>query len=221
MSDPVLPPLTFQQSIPPEAGPGAPVLVLLHGRGADGHDLQGLARHLPPGTVLLTPQAPWPGGPWGYGGGWAWYRYAGEDRVEGSTLAPSLEALHRFIEGIPELLSFNPGKILLGGFSQGGTLSLAYALRQAAAGVAPPPVLNLSGFLIDDPLVPVEPGAARLSLFWGHGQDDAAIPWALAQRGRDRLAAAGADQTIFDHAGGHQIEAAEWAAARSWIEAHS
>ncbi|NIQ58758.1 MAG: hypothetical protein GWN71_36930, partial [Gammaproteobacteria bacterium] len=51
------------------------MLVLLHGRGADERDLSGLRAHLPPGLGLVLPRAPFPGAPWGYGPGWACYRF--------------------------------------------------------------------------------------------------------------------------------------------------
>ena len=40
---------------------GSPVLVLLHGRGSDMHDLLGLRQGLPAEVPLVTPQAPFPG----------------------------------------------------------------------------------------------------------------------------------------------------------------
>ena len=76
------PVLEFLLRAPRERRDGGSVLILLHGRGSHMGDLQGLRQVLPPGGTLLTPQAPHPGGPWGYGPGWAWYRYLGEDRAD-------------------------------------------------------------------------------------------------------------------------------------------
>lgn len=209
-------PLLFEQFIPRDAADGAPLVVLLHGRGADRYDLLGLARGLPAGMMVVTPQAPFPGTAWGYGGGWAWYRYVAEDRVVGETLAHSLEALDRFMEELPAKLPVRPGPVFLGGFSQGGTLSLAWALRQASRGRQPPPVLNLSGFLVDDALAPLE-GANRLQVFWGHGLQDPAIPHLLGRKGRKELQERGADLRAVDHSGGHWVEPDEWTAAARWM----
>lgn len=209
-------PLLFEQFIPRDVTDGSPVAVLLHGRGADRYDLLGLARGLPPGMLVVTPQAPFSGTVWGYGGGWAWYRYVAEDRVVGETLAHSLAALDRFMEELPEKLPVRPGKIFLGGFSQGGTMSLAWALRQAARGEDPPPVLNLSGFLVDDPLAPREM-ADQLQLFWGHGLQDPAIPHILGRKGRKELQDRGAHLVAVDHAGGHWVDPDELAAASRWM----
>lgn len=211
------PDLHFEAVIPRDAEDGALTVVLLHGRGADQGDLQSLRPVLPPGVVLVTPRAPFPGAPWGYGPGWAWYRYVAGDRVESDTLRISLDALDAFLANLPSRLPLAPGAMVLGGFSQGGTLSLAHALRTAAAGGTPLPVLNLSGFLVDDPAVEVEAGAPGLPVFWGHGEQDPAIPHALGRKGRARLEEAGARVTPVDHPGGHWVDPAVMEAASRWI----
>jgi len=112
--------LDFLKTVPASATDGSPVLVLLHGRGSHMGDLQGLSRVLPPDGSLIRPQAPHSGAPWGYGPGWAWYRYMGEDRVESESLRNSLVALENLMAGLPDVVGFEPGSIVLGGFSQGG-----------------------------------------------------------------------------------------------------
>ena len=116
--------LDHELSRPGGAAEGDTVAVLLHGRGSHKGDLQGLRSRLPDDWTVVTPQAPHPGGPWGYGPGWAWYRYLEEDRVEASTLEAGLDALHGFLDDLPDLLGFLPGRLVLGGFSQGGTVSM-------------------------------------------------------------------------------------------------
>lgn len=208
--------LDFETVLPERVGDGAPVAVLLHGRGSDLHDLQGLAPGLPSDLVLVTPRAPFPGRPWGYGPGWAWYRYIAEDRVVPETLEESLEELDRLLEALPSGLPVEPGPVGLGGFSQGGTVSLAYALRHPGV---PAFVLNFSGFV---PRVPgLEVSAETVAdtpLFWGHGRNDPAIPHALAVRGREALARAGARLTVRDYPMGHQISREELADASRWLE---
>lgn len=209
-------PLQHLVRVPGGASDGAPVAVLLHGRGSHRGDLQGLRDGLPAGTILVTPEAPHPGAPWGYGPGWAWYRYAGEDRVEPETLRVSLEALDVFLDALPEVLSVAPGPIILGGFSQGGTTSLAYALTRPGRVAG---VLNFSGFLVDDPSVPVtRDSVSGTPIFWGHGTGDPNIPFALAERGRQRLMEVGAGLDARDYRIGHWIDPHELADAREWME---
>lgn len=200
---------------PRDAGDGATVAVLLHGRGSHRGDLQALRPQLPSDWVLVTPQAPFPGHRWGYGPGWAWYRYLGEDRIEDG-LEWSLAALGRFLEQLPATLGLAPGRIVLGGFSQGGTISMAFALTHPGAVRC---VLDFSGFLVDSPLVPLHVwGASHTPVFWAHGTRDPAVPFALASKGRARLAQAGIPVTACDYPIGHWIDAKEVEDAVAFVE---
>lgn len=208
--------LEFNLSVPDDAVDGTPVAVLLHGRGSHRGDLQALRGRLPEGLALITPQAPHPGHPWGYGPGWAWYRHIEEDRVDPQSLDRSLLALDAFLEELPGRLPVSPGPTVLGGFSQGGTVSLAYALRNPGRVQG---VLNFSGFLVHGDTLDVEPEAAGATpVFWGHGERDPNIPWELAEKGRDRLRRAGADLDARDYPIGHWIAPEELNDARGWVE---
>lgn len=209
--------LVYQHHVPESARDGSPVAVLLHGRGSHRGDLQALRAHLPEGMMLVTPQAPHPGHPWGYGPGWAWYRYEGEDRVDREGLDRSLAALHQFLAALPVELPFAPGDVLLGGFSQGATTSLAYALRNPDRISA---VLAFSGFLVHEDVLELGPTAtAAPPIFWGHGLRDPNIPHELAERGRARLRAVGVEPQARDYDIGHWIDPDELRDAFTWAEA--
>lgn len=208
--------LGYDLSRPPELEDGATVAVLLHGRGSHRGDLQALRPHLPDDWALVTPQAPHPGHPWGYGPGWAWYRYVAEDRLVDETLEVSLGALHTFLDSLPRLLGVEPGRIVLGGFSQGGTTSLAYGLTQPGRVAA---ALNFSGFLADSTVIPAERMTSDTTpLFWGHGLRDPAIPHTLAVRGRGTLAEHGVSVETRDYDIGHWIDPQEVADAVAFVE---
>jgi phospholipase/carboxylesterase len=208
--------LKYEQGLPDGVKEGAPLLVLLHGRGSDRHDLLGLAPHIAPGAIVVTPEAPHPGAPWGYGPGWAWYRFIGRNVPEPESFDQAQDALAEFLGGIRERLPVRTGPLVLGGFSQGGAMSMAYALRNPGAA---PLVMNFSGFLADHPTVRATPDSVRgTRFFWAHGTMDSAVPFALAVEGRAALDAAGADLTAFDYEIGHGISAEEGNDARRWIE---
>jgi phospholipase/carboxylesterase len=203
--------LDFERSGPRDPAAGGTVAILLHGRGSDKRDLQGLRPHLPDEWTLITPQAPFSAAAWGYGPGGAWYRYKQGDEVWVETLRESLSRLDVFYAELPRLLGFEPGRLVMGGFSQGGTVSLAYALSRPGALAA---ALNFSGFLAAAVELD-ETGAAPPStpLFWGHGVGDPAIPITLAERGRNRLRRAGARLVARDYRIGHSIAEEEVADA--------
>jgi len=193
--------LDFDRTVPEGCGDDATVAVLLHGRGSHMGDLQALGPVLPAQWALVTPQAPYPGSDWGYGPGWAWYRYVREDHVVQETLESSLGALDEFLAALPRLLGFAPGRIVLGGFSQGGTMSIAYALSRPGAVTA---ALNFSGFLAESVALPTGDGAAEATpIFWGHGRSDPNIPFEIASKGRERLNDAGVPLVSMDYGIGH------------------
>ncbi|MDH3205654.1 MAG: alpha/beta fold hydrolase [Gemmatimonadota bacterium] len=202
--------------LPASASEGATVAVLLHGRGSNKSDLQGLQPLLPQAWTVVTPEAPFPASAWGYGLGSAWYRYVEEDRVVEETLAESLAKLDQFLGELPGIVGFQPGRVVLGGFSQGGTVSLAYALSRPGAVAA---ALNLSGFLVATAELD-ETGAAppATPIFWGHGVGDPAIPISLAERGRKRLRRAGARLVARDYRIGHWIASDEIEEAVAAVE---
>ncbi len=199
--------LEFDRYIPEHARDGAPVIVLLHGRGSNRTDLMGLRPYLPEEAIVVTPEAPFPGAPWGYGPGSAWYRFLGRDRPEPESFEEGQRALDAFLQALPEHLPVQPGPLVLGGFSQGGTMSLAYALRNPGR---VPLVLNFSGFLADHPSVEATTATVHgTQIFWGHGTDDTSIPFELALEGRAALEAAGAELEAHDYPIGHWIDRVE------------
>jgi phospholipase/carboxylesterase len=195
----------------------APLILLLHGRGSNRHDLFALAPHMPANAIVVSPEAPFPAAPWGYGPGSAWYQFLGANRPEPHSFSTSLRELEKFLGELKNELQF--GKVVMGGFSQGGTISLAYGLTQPGelAGV-----LNFSGFLADHPEVnprlSVSPSRDAPSIHWAHGKQDPAIPFALAIDGRAKLEAAGCDVETHDYDIGHWIDPHELQTAVEWLD---
>lgn len=197
-----------------EPAAGAPVVILMHGRGADPSDLAALRRFFPDDAVLVLARAPFEAARWGYGPGWAWYRYEGEDRVEEESFRQSQSELGSLVDGLEGVLGMPPGLIFVGGFSQGGTMSLGYALRTPGrlAGV-----INFSGFVPSHPDVVIG-DAGGTPIFWGHGTSDPAIPFHMATSGRARLQAAGATLEAHDYAMGHGIGTDELRDVVRWMQ---
>jgi phospholipase/carboxylesterase len=197
------------------ASDGVAVIVLMHGRGAAPSDLAPLRSGLPAGAVLVLPRALHPGRPWGYGPGWAWYRYEGGTRPEPASFEASQAELEELLDGLPDVLGFRPGPVVLGGFSQGGTMALGYALRhpEHAAGV-----LVFSGFLPEHPEVEVTPETVRTPVWWGHGTADPAVRHTWAVEGRAALRSAGAELEARDYPIGHAISPEELADAAGWLD---
>src|ERR1019366_6432087 len=106
-----------------------PVIVLLHGRGSDERDLFPLGRMLHADATTVSIRAPFPAAPWGYGPGYAWYRFLGGTTPEPDSFERGQDALVAFIDALPTRLARSDFPLILGGFSQGGTSSLAFMMR--------------------------------------------------------------------------------------------
>ena len=212
--------LKYEARIPQDVRDDALLIMLLHGRGANRHDLFSLSERMPPDAIVVAPEAPFPAAPWGYGPGSAWYQFLGRNRPEPESFSKSLQSIEEFLRDLKKERKF--GKVVMGGFSQGGTISIAYGLthENEVAGV-----LNFSGFLADHPAVtpklensrsPKHPG-----IFWGHGKQDQAIPFALALEGRAQLRDAGYSVESHDYDIGHWIDAEELRDALTWLDANT
>ena len=207
--------LDYDLSVPANATDGAPVIVLLHGRGSNKGDLMGLRPGLPPDAIVVTPQAPFPGAQWGYGGGWAWYQFLGGTIPEPETFLAGQAELENFLTNLPQILPVRPGPIVIGGFSQGATSSLAYALRHPGTFAG---VLDLQRLPGRSPQRRRHAGDGRRHpLLLGPRHSDPMISHATGEQGRAALRAAGADLTTGDYPIGHWIEPGELADASTWL----
>ena len=183
----------------PAAGEPEGALVLLHGRGADEHDLFPLLDLLDPQRRLVgyTPGAPLSLPP----GGRHWYVVPRVGFPDPDTFFGSLELLEQFVDATGVPLE----RTVIGGFSQGTAMSYALGLR--AGRPRPAGIVALSGFI---PTVPGwEPdleARAGLPVTIGHGTLDPVIPVEFARDARERLEAAGADVVYEESPVGHTID---------------
>jgi len=147
---------------------GLPLLVLLHGYGADENDLIGLLPHLPTGIAVasvaapLTPPWPMPGR--------SWYPIEGLDGRSAETVTAAARAVLQWLDAVaPDAPS-----IALLGFSQGAAVSLQ-ALRLAPERFGA--VVALSGYVATGDLPDDEAlRELRPPVFWGRGTHDDVIP---------------------------------------------
>jgi phospholipase/carboxylesterase len=164
-------------SFAPAAG-GKPqrLVVLLHGYGADGNDLLGLAPHWArrlADTEFLAPHAPFPceASPFGR----QWFGFEGRD--EGMILAEMQTAaamLEGFLDAELARRALREDRLALVGFSQGAMLALHVALRRPHAVAA---VVGYSGALIAPQLLANEiRSQPRILLV--HGTADPVVPYA-------------------------------------------
>jgi phospholipase/carboxylesterase len=199
-----------------ELQPKAPglsrTLVLLHGFGADEHDLLELGHALDPRLRIVSLQAPVSLG----GRQRAWYPLSQDAR--GNIVSDPLEArngLEAAVSAIETVARTSPQPFLLG-FSQGGGVALAVMLtRPDLIGG----VLSFSG--VPPTLEPAEL-APREKLrgkpvFAGHGTQDPVVSIARGRQLKSIAEQAGLALTFREYEMGHMIVPEELRDAHAWL----
>ncbi|MGO4488495.1 alpha/beta hydrolase [Microbacterium sp. 2RAF4] len=150
---------------------GAPLLVLLHGYGADEHDLFGLIPYLPEGIAVASVAAPL-APPWPMPGR-SWYPIEGLGGRSSEAVTAAADAFLRWLDSA----AADAPSVALLGFSQGAAVALQ-ALRLAPERFGA--VAALSGYAAPGDL-PNDEALAELRppVFWGRGTHDDVIPPAL------------------------------------------
>jgi phospholipase/carboxylesterase len=196
----------------PAGGTPEGALVLLHGRGADEHDLAPLLDLLDPERRLVGVT---PGGPLRLPpGGRHWYVVPRVGFPEPETFHASLELLAR---ELPELTGVPWERTILGGFSQGTVM--AYALALGAGRPTPAGLVALSGFI---PTVEgwtadlVRPG---LDVWIAHGRRDPVISVDFARDARARLESAGVAVRYHESDAGHHVDPRTASELPAWVAA--
>ena len=187
--------------------PGLSLVIFLHGYGADGADLLGLADPLAPHlrrTAFVAPDAPEPcvGTPFGK----QWFPIpwldGSSEAASAASLALSSDDLNRFIDAAMAAEGVGPEATALVGFSQGTMMALDVALRRAKplAGV-----VGFSGRLLRPETLAAQI-TARPPVLLIHGDADPVVPYADLARAAAGLKAAGVSVTTHTSRGtGHGI----------------
>ena len=175
-------------------------LVLLHGRGADEHDLHPLLDALDPERRLLgvTPRGPLSLPP----GGAHWYALGGLPTPEPATFWPTFEAASAWLDELPVPLE----RTVLGGFSQGAVMSWALGLGRGRT-KRPAGIIALSGFMPEVDGLELElAGLEGYPVAIGHGAYDEIIPVHFGRQARERLEPARPDLLYREYPLPHTID---------------
>ena len=170
----------------PARVPATHLVVLVHGYGADGQDLIGLAQHwqsLLPTVAFAAPNAPMrvPGGQ-----GYQWFPISRMDphemRTGVETAAPLLD---EYLDAELARLGLPPERLALAGFSQGTMLSLHLGPRRK---IRPAAIVGFSGLLATPP-----PSDGQIPpVLLTHGDSDTVIPAQAMLAAATQLGLAGA-----------------------------
>jgi phospholipase/carboxylesterase len=193
-------------------GKKPPMLLLLHGRGADEMDLMGLADALDPRLTVVSARAPLR-----LGYGYTWYHMPQIGQPDPASIRDAVEKLKRFIGALPDHFSADSERLYLMGFSQGGIIGSALALLMPGRFRG---LIMHSSYVPTTADLPFEPENVRgVPFFIAHGKYDAVIPPQMGEAGADYLRKAGAEVTYREYPIAHQISEESLYDLSDWLTA--
>ncbi len=203
--------------IPASSNPPAAIVVLLHGWGGNTQDLAEVTRYLRlPQVQFYLPSAPFPhpynpaGSMW-YGFPES-YAFLPDDPFRpGDDGAISQRLLQDWLQALPKQTGIPLDRTLLGGFSQGGAMTLTVGLSLPLAGL-----MVMSGFLHAAPVLAQPPTAPILMV---HGRQDAIVPLATAHATQTMLQDLNAALEYHELDMGHEINPDALQLMRQFIQA--
>ena len=193
------------------------LLVLLHGIGSNERDLFGLAPQVPAHFHVLSLRGPLSLGPASY----AWFTVAigpdGSRAVNAAQEAMSRPLIAQAVQAAAAQLGVPPERIVVGGFSQGGIMSLSLLLTR-------PDLLHAAMVMHSRLLPEVLPLLAPTAqlrgreLWVSHGTEDAVIALEQAHHTRDVVGPLPIALTYREFPGGHELRPAELREAMAWLQ---
>jgi phospholipase/carboxylesterase len=198
-------------------------VVWMHGLGADGHDFEPIVPELRLPARLpvrfVFPHAPLRPVTINQGHVMrAWYdirALAGVRREDEAGVRQSARQIEALLERERQR-GVAPRRLVLAGFSQGGAMALHVGLRypERLAGI-----MALSCYLplADTLAAEAAPANRDVPIFWAHGVHDPTIPVAMAELGRQQVAAFGYSIEWHQYAIPHSVSAEEIADVAGWL----
>ncbi len=187
--------------------PGAPLVVLLHGRGSDANEIMQLAHHLPKSYAYVALRAPI-----AEGGGFAWFQNRGIGRPVAESLVATMAWFTDWLSDYCDAAR----PIYLVGYSGGATFAGGLLLSKPTrfAGTA-----ILHGTLPFNAGLATTPGQLTgTQIFHSSGRGDAVIPRSLLDRTWNYLTAESSATVVgYRDDAGHELTKATIDALTDWL----
>jgi phospholipase/carboxylesterase len=191
----------------PASGDDPVTLVLLHGTGADEHDLVPLGEFLSPTATLLSPR-----GNVREGSMPRWFARHAEGVLDTADVERRADELADWLAAAVDAYELDPTRTVAVGFSNGANIAAAVLLRR-------PEVFRAAALFA--PMVPLEPDdrvdLSTANVFVSAGRRDPICTPEQAERLVELLTERDAAVDLHWHDGGHQLPRPAAEQARTWL----
>ena len=191
------------------------MLLLLHGYGANEHDLHALAPSIDPHFLVVSPRAPLPV----MAGTYGWFNIAWTSQgaqIERTRVVAARAGVVQFVEEAIAAYGADSTQVYLAGFSQGAIMSAAALLLRPRLFAG---ALLMSGSANNE-LVPSDVDHAALAgkpVLITHGLYDQVLPIDNGRRSRETFAQLPVDLVYREYPMGHEINAKSLEDVTSWL----
>ncbi len=188
-----------------------PLVIVMHGRGADANDLADLAPMIDDGYRFVFPNAAKPFEPMpGYSFGWSWFDGW---PPEGDSIVQSRTKLLALIDELVDRYPTPEGRIVVTGFSQGGMMAIdaGFRTKQKIAGI-----VVMSGAIYEAGMPDLR-AHRELPVLLIHGTQDDMIPVLAARRTRHILEEHGLTPEYHEFPMGHHVTPESMEVVRAFL----
>lgn len=189
-----------------EGKAGEPVLILLHGTGADENNLLPVAEAIAPEATVFSIR-----GNVSENGMNRYFKRHGEGQYDVEDLIQRGKELYQFIEEKSEEYDFSLEDVVLFGFSNGSNIGINMLLLEEA---------QFNKAMLYAPMYPVEIAhgvdLTDAKIFLSMGENDPIVPKAESERVIDIFESRGADVTEF-WVNSHEINGDNLLAGKEWL----
>lgn len=198
------------------AGDGPhPTVIALHGWGANGLDLLGLAPYLAGGRFLVICPQGRVTVPLGPVSGYGWFPLTMGAPPDPAAFAAGVEDATRFIAEARRRYPIDPDRLVLLGFSQGGVVAYALALANPGSFTG---LVALSSWLPAEVVAALPPAVPTgLQVLVHHGTRDELIPVDRGRESVERLRTRQVRVTYREFDMGHEISPASLRDLSEWL----
>jgi phospholipase/carboxylesterase len=196
-----------------------PLIIILHGQGADENDLFSLAQKLPGKFMVVSARAPYVYYTDENTKKYQWYDSElidGTKVIEKYQFKKSQVVILKFINQIVHKYNLDSTNVFVLGFSQGGNMAYAVGLTKPdqVRGIA-----VLSGRILNElkPMITISEDLKKLNVFIAHGTYDNSIKIEEAAKSVEYIKQLGIDPVFKEYSEGHHISSEMLSDLISWL----